>query len=264
MEIQENDIEIEENKNDEPDQKEEEKLSVPADEPKADQDAKQDELTVDKLKKGNEKNNVWFDKLKTSIKILKSKCYPAVNHVIHLLKDSIKENLEINKEDESKVKELELQIYAAMQVLSEGNDTEASYKQIQEDDDKQICYYEINRKELLQYTRDKTLGIKKQNDDQNKTLKAELKNIVESHSEIKEEVEKKEEKLLKTKKKINQLFDFFDLIEEKKFDLVEDDPELPTSFEDYMNSEDAKKDFKKFYDVQLSVSFGVLYYRRTI
>jgi hypothetical protein len=264
MEIEEDDIEIEDNKNDEPDHEEEEKLSVPADVPIADEDAKQNEFTLDKLKKGYEKDNKWFDDLKTSIKILKTKCYPLVNHVIHLLKDSIKGNLEMNKEDELKVKELELQIYATMQVLSDGNGTEASYKQIQEDDDKQIYFYETNRIELLQFMRDQTLEIKRQNDGQKKEFEDELKNIVESHLEIKEEVEKKEEKLLKTNKKINQLFDFFDLIEEKKFDLEEDDPELPTSFEDYMNSEDAKKEFERFYAVQLSVSFGVLYYRRMI
>jgi hypothetical protein len=260
-------MEIDENQNDEPgreDEEEEEEKRIVPDIPIADQNAKQDELTLDKLKKGNEKNNVCFDKLKTSIKILKAKCYPSVNHVIHLLKDSIEGSLEIKEKDEEKVKKLEFQIYAAMQVLSEGNGTEASYKQIQEDDDKQIYYYEINRKELLQYMRDQTLEIKKQNDDQKEAFKAELKSIIVSHSEIKQEVEKKEEKLLKNKRKINQLFDFFNLIEEKNYHLMEDDPELPTSFEDYMNSEDAKKEFEKFYDVQLTVSFGFLYYRRTI
>jgi hypothetical protein len=249
-----NDIVVEENKSDEPGNEEEPIL--PANVPRDDENAKQDELTLDKLKKGN-------DKLKKSIKILKTNCYPLVNHVIHLLKDSIEGSLKIKKDGEAKIKKLKLQIYATLQVLSEGNETEASYKQIQEDEDRQIYFYEINRKELLQDMRDQTLEIKKHNDDQQEAFGAELINVRDSHSDIKREVESKEERLLNTTKEMNKLFDFFNLIEEEKYVQIEDDPDLPTSFKEYMNSEDAKKEFEKFYNVQLTVSFGVLYYRRT-
>lgn len=67
-------------------------LKKPVNALNGDRNVKNDELNIEKLKKGNEKNNALFDTLITSIRIMKNKCYPLVNNIIYLLTEKIKEN----------------------------------------------------------------------------------------------------------------------------------------------------------------------------
>lgn len=228
-------------------------LNAQAKAPKVDANAKNDELTIDKLKKGNEKNNIWFDNLRKSIKGMKTKCYPLVNNIIHLLIDSIKDSYKDKKSNEAKIKELELQIYASLQILEEGGEETAQvYQDIQNDDEKQIYFYEINRRELLQEMRDQTLKIKEHNDMQKRKLEEDHERVLISHTEIKNKVKKKQEEILNKREKFRELFDFFKLIDEQKYEKIDNDPELPIEFEAYMKSEDDK--FKEYYGKQLNVS----------
>lgn len=146
-----------------------------------------------------------------------------------------------------------MQIYATMQILKEGGEETAQLHQdIQNDDEKQIYFYEINRSELLQEMRDQTLKVKEQNDKQMDRLKEESERILVEHTEIKTVVEKKQKKIMESRDKFKKLFDFFELIKQEKYDHKDGDPELPIDFEEYMSSEDA---CHEYYGKQLTVSF---------